>query len=76
VTEIGANRRGDLVLRFGSAQADFKAVIPANCALSKEQGWIESLKNRTLTVSGLISFYAQAPAMRILEKDQVTLLEE
>jgi hypothetical protein len=76
VTEIGANRRGDVILRFGSAQADFKAVIPASCVLSKEQEWIDSLKNRTLTVSGLISFYAQAPAMRILEKDQATLLEE
>jgi hypothetical protein len=76
VTEIGANRRGDVILRFGSAQADFKAVIPASCVLSKEEEWINSLKNRTLTVSGLMSFYAQAPAMRILEKDQVTLLEE
>jgi hypothetical protein len=76
VTEIGANRRGDVILRFGSAQADFKAVIPASCVLSKEQEWIDSLKNRTLTVSGLMSFYAQAPAMRILEKDQATLLEE
>ena len=51
-------------------------MIPASCVLSKEQEWIDSLKNRTLTASGLISFYAQAPAMRILEKDQVTLLEE
>jgi hypothetical protein len=76
VTEIGANRRGDVVLRFGSAQADFKAVIPASCGLSKEEEWISSLKNRKLIVCGLMSFYAQAPAMRILEKDQVTLLEE
>jgi hypothetical protein len=76
VTEIAANRRGDVILRFGSAQADFKAVIPGSCVLSKEQEWIDTLKNRTLTVSGPISFYAQAPAMRILEKDQVTLLEE
>jgi hypothetical protein len=76
VTEIAANRRGDVVLRFGSEQADFKAVIPASCVLSKEQEWIDSLKNRKLTVSGLISFYSQAPAVRILEKDQVTLLEE
>jgi hypothetical protein len=76
VTEIAANRRGDVVLRFGSAQADFKAVISGSCVLSKEQEWIDTLKNRTLTVSGLMSFYAQAPAMRILEKDQVTLLEE
>jgi len=76
VTEIGANRRGDVILRFGSAQADFKAVIPASCVLSKEEEWINSLKNRTLTVSGLISFYAQEPAMRILEKSQIALLEE
>jgi hypothetical protein len=76
VSEIGANRRGDVVLRFGSAQADFKAVIPASCVLSKEQEWIDSLKNRKLIVCGLMSFYTQAPAMRILEKDQVTLLEE
>jgi hypothetical protein len=76
VTEIGANRRGDVILRFGSAQADFKSVIPASCVLSKEQEWIDSLKNRTLTVSGLISFYAQAPAMRIFEKNQITFLEE
>jgi hypothetical protein len=76
VTEIGANHRGDVILRFGSAQADFKGVIPASCVLSKEQEWIDSLKNRKLSVSGLISFYAQAPAMRILERDQVTLLEE
>src|SRR5260370_23797728 len=76
VTEIGANRRGDVILRFGSAQADFKGVIPASCILSKEEEWIKSLENRTLTVSGLISFYGQAPAMRILETNQVTLLEE
>jgi hypothetical protein len=76
VTEVGANRRGDVILRFGSAQADFKAVIPASGVLSKEQELIDSLKNQKLTVRGLNSFYAQAPAMRILEKDQVTLLEE
>jgi hypothetical protein len=45
VTEIAVNRRGDVVLRFGSRQADFKAVIPASCVLSKEQEWIDSLKN-------------------------------
>jgi hypothetical protein len=76
VTEIGTNRRGDVILRFGFAQADFKSVIPASCVLSKEQEWINSLRNRTLTVSGLISFYAQAPAMRILERNQVALLED
>jgi len=76
VTEIGSNRRGDVILRFGSAQADFKGLIPASCVLSKEQEWIDSLKNRTLTVSALISFYAQAPAIRILEKSQIALLEE
>jgi hypothetical protein len=76
VSEIGANRRGDLILRFGSAQADFKAVIPASCVLSKEEEWINSLKNRTLTVSGLISFYAQEPSMRIWDKNQIDLLQE
>ena len=76
VTDIEANRRGDVILRFGSPHKVFKAVIPASCVLSKEKEWINSLKNRTLTVSGLMSFYAQAPAIRILEKDQVTLLEE
>jgi hypothetical protein len=76
VTEIGANRWGDVILRFGSTQEAFKAVIPASCVRSKEKGWINSLKNRTLTVSALISFYAQAPAIRILEKSQIALLEE
>jgi hypothetical protein len=61
-----------VILRFGSPQEVFKAVIPASCVLSKEQEWINSLKNQTLTVTGLVSFYAQEPAMRILEKDQVT----
>ena len=76
VTEIAPNRRGDVILRFGFAQEVFKGVIPASSVLSKEEEWINSLNNRTLTVSGLISFYAQAPAMRILEKNQVTLPEE
>jgi hypothetical protein len=76
VTGIGANRRGDVILRFGSPTEVFKAVIPASCGLSKQKEWIESLKNRTLTLSGLISFYAQEPAMRILETNQVTLPEE
>jgi hypothetical protein len=76
VTRIAANPRGDVILRFGSAQVDFKAVIPASGVLSKEQEWIDSLKNRKLTVRGLISFYAQAPAMWILEKGQIVLSEE
>ena len=76
VTEIQANRRGDVILLFGSSQQVFKAIVPANCSLCTEQEWIENLKNRTLTVSGLISFYAQQLAMRIFEKDQVTFLEE
>jgi len=75
-SELLANRRGDVILWFGSAEEVFKAVIPASCVLSKEEEWIKSLRNRTLTVSGLISFYAQAPAMRILEKSQIALLEE
>jgi hypothetical protein len=76
VTDIEANRRGDVILRFESAHKVFKAVIPASCVLSKEEEWIKSLKDRTLTVSGLISFYAQESAMRILEKSQIALLEE
>jgi len=64
VSEIRANRRGDVILRFGSSQEVFRAIVPASCGLSTEQEWIENLKNRTLTVSGLISFYAQQPAMR------------
>jgi hypothetical protein len=48
-----------VILRFGSAEEVFKAVIPASCDLSKEEEWISSLKNRTLTASGLISFYGQ-----------------
>ena len=76
VTEIAANRRGDVILWFGSTQEVFKAVIPASCVLSKEEEWINGLKNRILTVSGLVSYYAQAPAMRVFEKNQVTLLEE
>jgi len=75
VSEIGANRRGDVILRFGSPPEVFKAILPACCDLSKEQAWIASLNYRTLTVSGLMSFYAQKPAMRILEKHQVTLPE-
>lgn len=65
-----------ILLCFGSSHEVFKALIPVSCVLSKEEEWITSLKNRTLTVSGLISFYAQAPAMRILEKSQIALLEE
>jgi len=76
VSEIGANRRGDVILRFGSPPEVFKAIVPARCDLSKEQAWIASLNDRTLTVSGSMSFYAQEPAMRILEKDQVKLQEE
>src|SRR4029077_804562 len=48
VTEIGANRRGDVILRFGSPHEVFKAVIPVSCVLSKEEQWINSLRNRTL----------------------------
>jgi hypothetical protein len=47
----------------------------ASCQKKKKER-INSLKNRTLTASGLKSFYAQAAAMRILEKEQVTLLKE
>jgi len=75
VTEIGANRRGDVIIRFGFPHEVFKAIISKSCDLSKEPEWIDSLKNRTLTVSGLISFYAQEPAMRILGKNQIILLE-
>ena len=75
VTEIESNRRCDVIPRFGSPHEVFRALVPASCSLSKEQEWIDSLKNRTLTVTGLISFYAQEPAMRIMEKDQVAVLE-
>jgi hypothetical protein len=76
VSEIDINRRGDVILRFGSPPEIFKAIVPASCALSKEQAWIANLKGRTFAVKGLMSFYAQEPAMRLLEKEQVTLLEE
>jgi hypothetical protein len=76
VTEIEANRRGDLILRIGSPPELFKAIVPASCDLSKEQEWIDSLKYRTLIFTGLISFYGQEPAMRIMEKDQITVEEE
>jgi hypothetical protein len=71
VTQIEANRRGDLILLFESSQEVFRVVIPVSCDLSKEQEWINSLKNRKLTVTGRISFYALKPAIRILEKDQI-----
>jgi len=76
VTEISTNRRGDVILWFGSAREVFKAVIPASCVLSQEEEWIKSFKNRTVTVSGLVSYYAQAPAMRLFEKNQITLPED
>jgi hypothetical protein len=76
VTEIEANRRGDVILRVGSPPELFKAIVPTSCDLSKEHEWISSLKYRTLTFTGLISFYAQQPAMRIMEKDQITIEEE
>jgi hypothetical protein len=76
VTQIEANRRGDVILRFGSRYEVFRAIVPASCSLSKEREWIDSLRDRTLTVTGLISFYAQQPAMRIMEKDQITIAEE
>jgi hypothetical protein len=76
VTEIDANRRGDVILRVGSPPELFKAIVPASCDLSKEQEWIDSLKYRALAFTGLISFYGQDPAMRILEKDQITIEEE
>jgi hypothetical protein len=41
-----------------TVRTTYIAVIPASCVLSKEEEWINSLKNRTLTISGLISFYA------------------
>src|SRR6266481_2633418 len=76
VTEISTNRRGDVILWFGSAREVFKAVIPASCVLSQEEEWIKSFKNRTVTVSGLVSYYSQAPAMRLFEKNQITLPED
>ena len=45
VTDIEANRRGDVILRFESAHKVFKAVIPASCVLSKEEEWIKSEKS-------------------------------
>jgi len=75
VTEIEVNRRGDVILGFGPEEEVFRAVIPASCVVSRDEEWINSLKNRTLIVSGLISFYAQKPAMRILENNQVALEE-
>jgi hypothetical protein len=37
ITEIGANRRGDVILRFGSADEVFNALIPASCVLMDQQ---------------------------------------
>jgi hypothetical protein len=76
VTGIELNRRGDVILQFGSAKEVFRGVIPASCVLSLDEEWITSFKNQTLIISGLISFYVQEPAMRILEKDQVGVTEE
>jgi hypothetical protein len=73
VTEIETNRRGDVLLRFDSSEKVFTAVIPVSSSLAKENDWIGSLKDRTIIISGLVSFYFQKPAMRIVEKKQVTL---
>jgi hypothetical protein len=73
VTGIETNRRGDVILRFGAPKEAFKVVIPASCALSKDNGWISSLKNQRMIVVGLISFYALESAMRVSEKEQVSL---
>ncbi len=50
-------------------------MIPISSGLAEENEWISSLKDQTITVSGLVSIYSQKPAMRILEKNQVTLPE-
>ena len=73
VTEIETNRRGDFILRFGVPKEAFKVVIPASCALSKDHDWISGLKNRRMIAVGLISFYALESAMRVSEKEQVSL---
>ena len=74
VSGIETNRRGDVILRFGLPKEAFKVVIPASCDLSKDHDWISSLKNRSMMVVGLISFYALESAMRVLEKEQVSLV--
>jgi hypothetical protein len=73
VTEIEPNRQGDVILRFGSPKEAFKVVIPASCDLSKDHDWISSLKNQRMIAVGLISFYALESAMRVSEKEQVSL---
>jgi hypothetical protein len=73
VTGIETNRRGDVILGFGCPKEAFKAIIPASCDLSKDHEWISSLRHRRMIVAGLISFYALKPAMRISEKEQVSL---
>ena len=73
VTGIETNRRGDVILRFGSPEETFKVVIPASCDLSKDDYWISGLKNRRMIVVGLISFYALESAMRVSEKEHVSL---
>jgi hypothetical protein len=73
VTGIETKRRDDVILRFGSPKEAFKVVIPANYDLSKDHDWINSWKNRRMVVVGLISFYALESAMRVSEKQQVSL---
>jgi hypothetical protein len=66
-----------IVINDERARREIKLLDPPrlkNCAITNRPTFGSVF--RTLTVSGPISFYAQAPAMRILEKDQVTLLEE
>jgi hypothetical protein len=77
VTQSTVNRRGDVLLIFGTDLPNntFTGCIPVSSGLTNDEAWIRGLTGKTIRIVGRVEFYSLKPAIRITDKGQVIVVE-
>jgi hypothetical protein len=72
VVAVSRSRKGNAFINFGAPYPNqtFTGYIPAGTALADDP-WLQSLRGKTIGITGVVQLYKGKPEMRILDKSQI-----
>jgi hypothetical protein len=72
VVAVSTSRKGNAFINFGAPYPNqtFTGYIPAGTALANDP-WLQSLRGKTVGITGLVELYKGKPEIRVSDKSQI-----
>ena len=72
VGAVSTSRKGNAFINFGAPYPNqtFTGYIPAGTALANDP-WLQSLRGKTVGITGLVELYKGKPEIRVSDKSQI-----